>query len=78
MAARLGSARYRQAVRDSVDASFTTVSDDRITNEEALALYESVGWTAYTRDPLALRQALNNSPFVVCARDEHGELIGIV
>lgn len=56
---------------------FTTVSDDAITDKEALALYESVGWTTYTRDPLALRQALNNSSFVVGARAENGELIGI-
>jgi GNAT superfamily N-acetyltransferase len=37
--------------------------------EEALPLYESVGWTAYTREPERLARALANSTYVVTARD---------
>jgi GNAT superfamily N-acetyltransferase len=44
---------------------------------ETLALYDSVGWSAYTRDPADLDRALRNSSFVVAARDEGGELIGL-
>lgn len=44
--------------------------------EALLPLYESVGWTAYTRDPAGLQTAIENSTFVVTAwRD--GQLIGL-
>jgi ribosomal protein S18 acetylase RimI-like enzyme len=45
--------------------------------EELLALYESVGWTAYTRDPAALEQAVRESHRVLTARAETGELVGL-
>jgi GNAT superfamily N-acetyltransferase len=35
---------------------------------ELLALYDAVGWTAYTREPKALRAAVAGSSFVVTAR----------
>lgn len=57
--------------------SFTTALDDTITDAQALALYASVGWSTYTADPLALRRALDNSSFVVTARDDHGALVGL-
>ncbi|TFD54048.1 N-acetyltransferase [Cryobacterium frigoriphilum] len=56
---------------------FTTILNDTITDDQALALYASVGWSTYTADPLALRRALDNSSFVVSARGENGELIGL-
>ena len=41
-----------------------------------LALYDSVGWAAYTRDPAGLQTALRNSTYVVAAwRD--GQLMGL-
>jgi GNAT superfamily N-acetyltransferase len=44
---------------------------------EALALYEAVGWTAYTRDPERLRRSLAGSHLVLAARDEDGRLLGL-
>ncbi|MCU1413722.1 MAG: N-acetyltransferase [Microbacteriaceae bacterium] len=43
---------------------------------ELVALYESVGWSAYTKDPDKLVAAIAGSSTVVTAR-EGGELIGI-
>jgi ribosomal protein S18 acetylase RimI-like enzyme len=43
---------------------------------QVLDLYDSVGWTAYTRDPERLARALAGSSTVVTAT-ENGELIGI-
>ena len=44
--------------------------------DELLALYGSVGWTAYTKDPESLLEAIRRSTLVVTARDD-GELVGI-
>ncbi len=44
--------------------------------DELAALYESVGWKAYTRDPDDLVQAVRNSTFVVTARQDE-RLIGL-
>jgi GNAT superfamily N-acetyltransferase len=44
---------------------------------EILALYEAVGWTAYTRDPDGLARAVAASSWVATARDD-GALIGLV
>ena len=43
---------------------------------EVVALYESVGWSAYTRDPVTLMAALAGSSYVVAARVE-GALVGL-
>ncbi|GAA5534696.1 GNAT family N-acetyltransferase [Deinococcus aluminii] len=45
---------------------------------ELLALYASVGWTSYTRDPEALARAVRQSGFVWTARDKASELLGLV
>jgi ribosomal protein S18 acetylase RimI-like enzyme len=44
--------------------------------DELLALYGSVGWTAYTDNRESLLEAIRRSTLVVTARDE-GELVGI-
>ncbi|MBR4710704.1 MAG: GNAT family N-acetyltransferase [Clostridia bacterium] len=44
---------------------------------EILGLYEAVGWTAYTRDPDALRQGFEHSLLTLAARED-GELTGII
>jgi GNAT superfamily N-acetyltransferase len=44
--------------------------------EEAVALYDAVGWTAYTRDPASLSRAIAASHLVVTARDG-AELVGL-
>ena len=45
---------------------------------EAVSLYDSVGWTAYTRDPDALWRAIAASHLVITARDDEATLIGLV
>ncbi|APU12720.1 MULTISPECIES: GNAT family N-acetyltransferase [Actinoalloteichus] len=40
-------------------------------------LYDSVGWSAYTRDLAKLVRSLTGSPLVITARDESGELLGL-
>ncbi|MDO5661102.1 MAG: GNAT family N-acetyltransferase [Brachybacterium sp.] len=44
--------------------------------EDAIALYNSVGWSAYTRDTAQLKRALEGSTRVVHAR-RAGQLIGV-
>ena len=45
--------------------------------DEILSLYSSVGWTAYTKDPTALRQGYERSLLVLAAY-EGNDLLGIV
>ena len=45
--------------------------------EEILGLYTSVGWTAYTEDPAALRRGYENSLLVLGAYED-GKLAGII
>ncbi len=58
--------------------SFHLTSGEVPSLDDLLALYSSVGWTAYARDPQALALATKQSSFVWTARDESGELIGLV
>jgi GNAT superfamily N-acetyltransferase len=44
---------------------------------EAVALYEAVGWTAYTREPDRLGRSLAGSHLVLTARDDDGTLLGL-
>jgi len=46
----------------------SVTASDKVSDSEVLALYESVGWAAYTRDPALLVRAIRNSSFVVTAR----------
>ena len=45
--------------------------------KEILKVYSSVGWTAYTDDPQALKQGFQNSLLVLAAY-EREELLGII
>ena len=45
--------------------------------EEIESLYASVGWTAYTKDPQALRNGFENSLLALAAY-ENDELLGII
>lgn len=56
---------------------FSVSASPDVSDAEALALYESVGWAAYTRDPEVLVRAIRNSSFVVAARDASGTLVGL-
>ncbi|MBX3311216.1 MAG: GNAT family N-acetyltransferase [Cryobacterium sp.] len=44
---------------------------------EVRELYNSVGWSAYTKEPSRLWRALENSTCVVVARDTVGDLVGL-
>ncbi|MDQ6657643.1 MAG: GNAT family N-acetyltransferase [Actinomycetota bacterium] len=55
----------------------TTVTNERPTGAEPLALYDAVGWTAFTRDPDTLAAAIAGSHLVLTARDTAGRLIGL-
>ncbi|WP_151527019.1 GNAT family N-acetyltransferase [Serinicoccus kebangsaanensis] len=50
--------------------------DDRPRRDELLALYDAVGWSAYTTDPETLEAAVAGSTRVVTAR-YGGELLGL-
>lgn len=56
---------------------FSISASPDVSDAEALALYESVGWAAYTRDPELLVRAIRNSAFVVVARSATGGLVGL-
>ena len=54
------------------------IREYRTYNEtEILRLYESVGWTAYTQQPDALRKGFENSMLILAAYEED-QLLGII
>jgi len=53
------------------------LSHDLPAPEELLALYDAVGWNAYTADPGRLSAAVAGSHLVLCAREASGSLIGL-
>lgn len=57
-------------------AKIQTVTPASLDIEEVLSLYNSVGWSAYTDDSVALNSALRGSATIVEARDD-SELVGI-
>ena len=52
--------------------------NDAVSFEEIFPLYEAVGWTNYTTNPIMLQNALEHSLFILTARDEEGQLIGFL
>jgi len=56
---------------------FSVHAGSGFSDAEVIALYESVGWSAYTREPEVLVQAIRGSAFVVTCRDGAGELVGL-
>lgn len=60
---------------EGIEVAVTAASD--IALAELVALYDAVGWTAYTRDPEALERAIGASHCVVTARDTAGDLVGL-
>jgi hypothetical protein len=48
---------------------FSVSASADVSDVEALALYESVGWAAYTRDPGQLVRAIRNSSQTVLLTD---------
>lgn len=55
-----------------------SVAAERPGRDELLALYDAVGWTAYTQDPEALVRAVDGSHTVLTARTPDGLLVGLV
>ena len=53
-------------------------TNDAISFEEILPLYEAVGWSNYTSNPTMLQNTLEHSLFLISARDEDGKLIGFL
>ena len=53
-------------------------TNDVISFEEILPLYEAVGWSNYTSNPTMLQNALEHSLFLISARDEDGKLVGFL
>jgi GNAT superfamily N-acetyltransferase len=52
-------------------------AEHTLDRDEIVALYTSVGWTAYTADPEQLLRALAGSHLVLTARDDTGALLGL-
>jgi GNAT superfamily N-acetyltransferase len=53
------------------------ITTDRPERAEVQRLYDAVGWTAYTRDPHRLAEAVAGSHLVLCARTGSGTLVGL-
>ena len=54
------------------------IRSERPDDDELLALYDAVGWSAYTRQPDDLVAAVAASHLVLTARDTTGALVGLV
>ncbi|MDR2703575.1 MAG: GNAT family N-acetyltransferase [Cellulomonadaceae bacterium] len=50
---------------------------DSLDVAEITALYDSVGWSAYTKDPDGLLRGIGNSYMVAIARGDDGQLLGL-
>lgn len=61
---------------DATTHGLTLAEGELPAREDLLDLYDAVGWTAYTRHPDVLEQALAGSTTVVTARRE-GRLVGL-
>ena len=56
---------------------FTLCTSPAFSDAEILSPYNSVGWTAYTKNPDVLFRAIKSSSFVVSAWSEGGKLVGL-
>ena len=54
------------------------VENPVVTLEEVLLLYEAVGWTNYTQNPIMLKEAYKNSLHILGALNEEGKLVGVL
>lgn len=67
----------RSTVPSMTAMTFATNPGFTASRQQVLDLYESVGWSAYTRDPDSLLRAIRNSGFVMEAWDGN-ELVGLI
>ncbi len=56
---------------------FSVHAGSEIPIAEVVALYESVGWSTYTRNPEGFVRAIRGSAFVATCRDGAGEPVGL-
>ena len=66
------------AVSEATGARGVVVSAEREPDpDEVIDLYDSVGWSSYTRDRSTLLRGLAGSHLVLTARDDAGRLVGL-
>lgn len=58
-------------------SNFALSESQHFEQSDLVALYSSVGWSAYAADPKSLVRAVDQSPYVVSARNLTGKLIGL-
>ncbi len=57
--------------------SYDLADDEVVPIAELVDLYTAVGWLIYASDPDGLARAVDRSTYVVTARDDDGELVGL-
>ena len=57
--------------------NYDLADDEVVPIAELVDLYTAVGWLIYAADPDALARAVDRSTYVVTARDDEGELVGL-
>ena len=60
-----------------VSFSVAAASPASLDSVSVVALYDSVGWSAYTKDPDGLMRGLAGSYRIAAAHDEIGRLVGL-
>lgn len=58
-------------------STFALSESKHFARTDLVGLYTSVGWSAYASDPDSLVRAVEQSSYVVSARDLTGELVGL-
>lgn len=51
--------------------------DEVVPSVDLVDLYSAVGWLIYATDPEGLARAVDNSTYVVTARDDDAQLVGL-
>ncbi len=57
--------------------TITYADDEVVSIKDLVTLYEAVGWLIFAADPDSLARAVDRSSYVVTARNDEGELIGL-
>lgn len=57
--------------------TFTISESKHLPRNDLVGLYSSVGWAAYASDPETLARAVEQSSYVLAARNADGELVGL-
>lgn len=65
------------SMQDGEPRATHALTTDRPADATIVALYEDVGWTAYTREPERLLAAIDGSGWVRYAISSEGDLVGL-